>query len=209
MTIKTWKAEFYPIDASKCSAENALAHSLQKWRGLLPENREKHGLSTGGTFIRELTGRKAYLGYFMGSDTCALCSVFYEKRQTFGCSTCPLAKSRDGVPCDKWSRKHDGEDADSLWYRSLHDPECMVVALENTAVYVERQRKIRAVVDEAFVIASNVGEDPKAGEAYVAAVWEFAFSTYRAIEEANEGLMDFTVEELENVFNEVVEEKSK
>ena len=34
MSLKSWKAEFYPVTASRVSKKNALEHSLKKWEGL-------------------------------------------------------------------------------------------------------------------------------------------------------------------------------
>lgn len=45
MSYETWKEEFYPIDAFKTytfTDKMCIEHSLQKWKGALPENREKH-----------------------------------------------------------------------------------------------------------------------------------------------------------------------
>lgn len=38
MSLKTWKLEFYPVEASTVSKEDALDHSLRKWEGLTEEN---------------------------------------------------------------------------------------------------------------------------------------------------------------------------
>lgn len=39
MTIKTWKAESYPVD--EVSESQALAHSLHKWAGLRKEQQDE------------------------------------------------------------------------------------------------------------------------------------------------------------------------
>ena len=44
MSIESWKAEFYPVEAAEVSAEDALAHSLKKWQGLQEESLLKHSL---------------------------------------------------------------------------------------------------------------------------------------------------------------------
>ena len=90
MSLETWKAEFYPVDASK--AEDPLAHSLRKWEGL--SQLEAHGLRQYGGMLEDSDG----LVFYFDSDTCALCHKHVESER---CQTCPLAIARGGVPCDE------------------------------------------------------------------------------------------------------------
>jgi len=83
MSIATWKKEFYPIPAGEIEEQNAIAHSLQKWTGLLPENLKKHGIEIDlnndlydGTFL-----------FYINSGTCALCAYYIYSTV---CSDCPI-----------------------------------------------------------------------------------------------------------------------
>jgi len=69
MSITTWKKEFYPTPASRCSKKNALAHSLRAWVGRLKKNLRKHGVTWGDV-------EDAWID-------CALC-------ETYDCYDCPL-----------------------------------------------------------------------------------------------------------------------
>lgn len=46
MSLKTWMEEFYPSDATDAISSDleAIEHSLQKWKGAVKENVERHGL---------------------------------------------------------------------------------------------------------------------------------------------------------------------
>ena len=92
MSLATWKAEFYPIPASRVSKKNALAHSLRKWQGLTKAALKRHGL------IRDDYGIFGEdRGFYVDSDTCALCHFWISD---VGCIACPLAIVRSGVRCD-------------------------------------------------------------------------------------------------------------
>jgi hypothetical protein len=80
MSIRSWKKEFYPITARKTLKRNALKHSIQKWKGLLPKNLAKHDLKAPPI---EIT-----------ADTCALCHHSQD-----GCADCQLFKIRGRVSC--------------------------------------------------------------------------------------------------------------
>jgi hypothetical protein len=83
MSLDTWKAEFYPIPAGKVPVEDAVQHSLRKWRGLTKENLEKHGVARKGRCIVDEFGRSE-----LDSTSCALCIhhySFYDR-----CFNCPI-----------------------------------------------------------------------------------------------------------------------
>ena len=46
MDSAAWCEEFYSVDAKDVPKQEAVAHSLKKWIGLLPENLAKHGFVT-------------------------------------------------------------------------------------------------------------------------------------------------------------------
>lgn len=94
MSLETWKAEFYPKPAKDVKAEDAVAHSLQKWRGLRKENLEKHGLERDVECLQD----ESCCSFVVDADSCALCVHHLTKQDS--CASCPLAKARGGVACD-------------------------------------------------------------------------------------------------------------
>ena len=101
MSLKSWKAEFYPIVASKVSKKNALAHSLQKWEGLLKKNLIKHGLKM----------EKAQFGYIshpnestlemVTTDECSLCYHYIDRENEIDCDGCPINELPGNTCCMK------------------------------------------------------------------------------------------------------------
>jgi hypothetical protein len=99
MSMKSWKKEFYPIEAKDCPEKDALQHSLQKWKGLRKENLDKHGVNLDfyAVFVK---GKKGSVT--IDSDSCALC-VHHRKLSSIGlidCSKCPLFLERK-LRCDQ------------------------------------------------------------------------------------------------------------
>lgn len=117
MSKETWLAAHYPTAARDCPQQDALAHSLTKWRGLTTEKLREHGLH-----VTPLP---------VGGSTCALCVHYLKNYNERMCATCPLAISRDGAPCDEHSTVHDGEE-DSPWaeWGLRNNPDPMIKALE-------------------------------------------------------------------------------
>ena len=72
MSEQSWRNEFYPVPAGQCPKEDALAHSVLKWRGLLKRNLKKHLL------------RLPPISVSAGS--CALCQHWYGEGECEGCS---------------------------------------------------------------------------------------------------------------------------
>lgn len=108
-----WLKEFYPVDASNVPKSEAVAHSLQKWRGLRPEALVKYGLDCAPIPI--------------DGDSCALCEHYLDPEgyaENF-CKTCPL-KLALGRFCDAGNR--------APWqaWAYLENPEPMIEALEET-----------------------------------------------------------------------------
>ena len=87
MSIKTWKAEFYPTKPTKrMSKKDAILHSLRKWEGLTKENLDKHGLDIiCGNLYDENDDE-----FEINSDTCSLCVKYWHGEDE--CATCPLFK---------------------------------------------------------------------------------------------------------------------
>ena len=94
MSLKSWRAEFYPVSAKKAQHDTfvALQHAKLLWSGLTPENLAKHD-------VLEVSGdlrNKHYRGNFqIDASTCSLCERYLLK-----CSDCPLTRVR-GVACHK------------------------------------------------------------------------------------------------------------
>lgn len=89
MSLKSWKKEFYPITAKRCSKKNALAHSLLKWRGLQKSNLKRHSINLINCYL-------VYDGnnFEIGKNSCVLCGFYYGVKE---CPKCPLEKIDDSV----------------------------------------------------------------------------------------------------------------
>lgn len=125
MSLTSWKPEFYPIEAKRVKPKKALAHSLQKWEGLLPNNLKKHQIRLQNTISLCLvddnidpdtaTYKEGIL--YIDAKTCALCYHYYDS----GCEQCPLAQYL-GRRCDN----------DGPYTEAFHgDVKPMVHALRN------------------------------------------------------------------------------
>lgn len=120
MSLETWKKEFYPVDAKNVSEDEAIRHSLRKWRGLTKENLEKHDLEKIGKTILE----KAIVDKFhVDGYTCSLCNFYVDDR----CTDCPLYKLRSSTPCDIGSLS-----PYRIWVEN-DDPQPMIALLEQAA----------------------------------------------------------------------------
>lgn len=131
MTLSTWKTEFYPTEASECSKEDAIEHSLRKWRGLRKEALERHGLYF-DTYDYVVVDDDGGYHFTVDASSCALCEHFLaEESDSWDedrCKACPLSKSRSGISCDDTMNS----EKSSPWHAWLDktDPEPMIAALE-------------------------------------------------------------------------------
>lgn len=116
MSLETWKAEFYPVEAISVPEDQAVEHSLQKWYGLRKENLKRHGVRHTGVNITDDAGKQLAIN----GHSCALCRHHPE------CTGCPLVRVH-GVPCDE-----DGDMPLSPYVRFIDagDPEPMIEILE-------------------------------------------------------------------------------
>ena len=154
MSLETWKAEFYPIEADKTTKEQAIEHSLRKWQGLTPENLKKHGViheRFAGVIDENdfRAGKPTYMypeAVPIDAGTCALCHHYHSEPDDGGylddeepddyCGECPLKLTRHAT-CDN---ARDDENT-SPWsafnspYNAPSDPQPMIFwlqkALEN------------------------------------------------------------------------------
>lgn len=119
MSLQTWKDEFYPVDASEVSQEEAVAHSLRKWIGLRKENIAKHGVGGELPFsVLDVAGASLPID----ANSCSLCLHYSDS----GCPTCPITRAQ-GHPCDVA-----GGIGGSQWrkWRDDDNPEPMIAVLE-------------------------------------------------------------------------------
>jgi hypothetical protein len=126
MSLASWKAEFYERYAGAVPEEDALAHSLTKWQGLLPDALDRHGCYVDNGVLKDTdTGT-----FSINGSSCALCHCYVHETTPLSpeCPECPLYKVR-GMQCDAA-----GEDAeyDSPYHQfSMHDdPQPMLELLE-------------------------------------------------------------------------------
>lgn len=99
MSLKSWKAEFYPEPADEAvqDAVGAVEHSLRKWRGLTKGALERHELKKDLNYIRD-----AQEHLVIDAESCALCQIYIVSGQDIDdrCGGCPLMVVRGGVRCD-------------------------------------------------------------------------------------------------------------
>ncbi|MEE9366040.1 MAG: hypothetical protein V3W44_05060 [Dehalococcoidales bacterium] len=86
MSLETWKKEFYPTLASRCSKGRAVAHSLRKWRGMLNKNLKRHGLKRENCVV--IDGAQRFY-FIIDSGSCALCKHYIDVGR---CRECPLSE---------------------------------------------------------------------------------------------------------------------
>ena len=103
MTIETWKQEFYPTSADTVTQDDAIQHSLTKWKGLRNENLERHGLTRSGCHITD-----SDLLFRIDASTCSLCTHYYKDM----CEGCPIVAEQEET-CD-----HDGDYGGTGQYRT-------------------------------------------------------------------------------------------
>lgn len=94
MSLQTWKAEFYPIEAEDVPKVDALAHSLRKWEGLLPENLKRHAV-----YLEYANVRDQNENFPIDASTCALC-IYYSNWPV--CQKCPIWEQNQNR-CDESS----------------------------------------------------------------------------------------------------------
>lgn len=87
MSIDSWIEEFYPISAEDIAKRSddplvLTKHALQKWKGFLPENLEKHKIGPDDEL--EIEG---------DVSSCALCQKYMEDDE-YNCKRCPLFQLR-------------------------------------------------------------------------------------------------------------------
>lgn len=120
MSGATWLKEHYPIPASEVSGQDAVQHSLQKWRGLRPEALDKHHCFLDRLRVKDKSTQEEVL--FIDSGSCSLCTWY--ANHVPRCVDCPLYKKRDWA-CDM------GLHAPWITFTRDSDPEPMIRILES------------------------------------------------------------------------------
>ena len=120
MSLETWKAEFYPVNAFETTQQNALDHSIKKWEGLTPENTKKHRVVFNGDYLAptRATKKDETTNFPIDWSTCALCRFYLlgsNEDNHYGgeCMTCPIT-TVTGETC---------EDTYDQFLHSLSKPE--------------------------------------------------------------------------------------
>ena len=95
MSMKSWKKEFYPVPAKEVPEEEALDHSIQKWKGLQKDNLARHELIHDDD--RLISDSDESNSLKIDSESCALCIHHAIGKGT--CERCPLFLAL-GMSCD-------------------------------------------------------------------------------------------------------------
>jgi hypothetical protein len=123
VSLKTWKEEFYPVEAHAGLKEHAAKDSLRKWEGLRPENMARHGVALAADQLSDADGDVMLID----GGSCALCH-HYAKFGSPTCGDCLLYKVRGKVACD--ASRHDENGGP---YNLLPNPEPMIYWLKKAA----------------------------------------------------------------------------
>jgi hypothetical protein len=95
MSLKSWKEEFYYVEAKDCPPEWAIRHAIRKWVGLRPANMAKHGLvHVSRGIIKDPETDETMM---IDAGSCSLCHLHMAKTN---CRRCPLYLEAGGVACD-------------------------------------------------------------------------------------------------------------
>jgi hypothetical protein len=110
MTGEEWKEKYYPVEASDCPKDEAIAHSIRKWEG-----------------VAWAVQNHIAVPIRVDASTCTLCIYFYgtSAEGESRCLRCPLAISL-GYRCDEGT---DNEESPWGAYYNNKDPFPMLKAL--------------------------------------------------------------------------------
>lgn len=132
MSLESWKAEFYQLDANSEAVQiddiTRTRHSLQKWIGLRKENLERHNLSKGLRIIMDNINSNILA---IETESCSLCRNYIKT----DCKGCPLYIQRGSFKCDKETQEEDNNKKLYPPYQTWlfkNNPESMIAALEAT-----------------------------------------------------------------------------
>ena len=149
MSIKSWLAEFYPVDAQDAEDMTnlqAVRHSLQKWTGLRKENLAAHEVCIGEEYhpkaVVPIKRSKSFSNpdriLRIDNNTCALC---VKHADVDFCRTCPLARAR-GRQCDRSAYFRKNTSPWRAWVDNF-DPEPMIALLLKAEAALTKGRKAK------------------------------------------------------------------
>lgn len=110
-----WRKKYYPVDAKEFLGrldrlDEALQHSLQKWKGLKEAAKDFEGPCL-NLELHDLLD--------VDSTTCALCQACAIST----CDKCPLELVREGVSCDKLYFEEESISPYHIWFKDFNaDP---------------------------------------------------------------------------------------
>ncbi len=116
-TFTQWLKRYYPVPAGKMSAEDAVEHSLLKWRGIAA--RRGYSITVDETYGDLHSGQKSLA---VDNTTCALCASFWSISRETPCERCPLYKARNDTPCYMRMDSEDSSPYDDWVLRSQAKP---------------------------------------------------------------------------------------
>lgn len=138
MSISSWIKEFYRVPADEVKPENAAAHSLRKWTGLLKSNLKKHKLghnSGNYLFNHSYSSGDGKAVFEVSYDTCALCQNAKDAYGTVVCHTCPLYEIQGNEGCGVRTG-----DPFQVWYDNSN-PRPMIANLKKLVKLQQKAKK--------------------------------------------------------------------
>ncbi len=149
MSYESWQEEFYPKEASDiadATDEEVIEHSLQKWKGALPENCERHGVRYMHHEIVDFAITSTKLQF--NAASCSLCQKYNDTncKMTLQFESCPIVRLL-GESCDG-SVSSDESDYvcdpsvvgmfDAPYHSAFNNPRVMVDLLTKTLDFVKQ-----------------------------------------------------------------------
>jgi len=143
MSLASWKAEFYPVTASRIKTVlGAVKHSLRKWKGLRAVALRRHGVEDLGGYVRQ-PDNPLLKPFPINDSTCALCRILDagdpRPVQWRDCQRCALTQARGGCPCTAPAPEEPEDRSPWLMFTRDGDPEPMIKLLEKALRNLKRK----------------------------------------------------------------------
>lgn len=136
MSFESWKKEFYPKYASEYitkTDKECLKHSIQKWKGALPENVKKHEVRYKEHAVFEnLIGQ--HLHY--NGMSCALCNKYSDIAPDVDDCDCYSYETDEYCPIVRIK----GVTCNDTYVDALNDPTDMIKLLKDTLKGIEHDK---------------------------------------------------------------------
>jgi len=139
MSLKSWKEEFYSVNANRVSIKNSGEHVERKWVGLSKKNIKKHN------------GKKVKYqiifddGFFnVGDLTCAWCCIAYKKNtkaeyfHSYACGFCPAVQSGIRLCTDRNTQHSDSPLEEFLYNNRIRE---MLTWIRQARKLIEKKAK--------------------------------------------------------------------